>query len=248
MTKVLLLFPNCIFYDNEILNAKYNTIFLVEEPMFFGHDTSRDYNINKVKLAYMRACMKCYYDWLMKHKQSVQYIDYTDVKTYDFVKEYENISIYDPNDYELETRLKKQIEYTRIDSKLFLLSSEDVKGYFEPKRSAKRISQSAFYVWMKAKLRLTALQEVPNLDKENRLALPNTVPLPKIQLCTAKDTKEYYKEAIEWVDNHEIFKNNIGSTEKLHLYPINPTSAKKQFRDFIKKTYCEVWRLRRCFS
>jgi hypothetical protein len=48
--------------------------------MFFGHDIHfRNYNINKVKLAFLRASMKNYYDWLsinVDKKTTVKYIDY----------------------------------------------------------------------------------------------------------------------------------------------------------------------------
>ena len=56
-----IIFPHQLFYNNDL--KQYHTIYLIEEPRYFT-----DFNFHKLKLAYHRASMKKYYDYLKKKK------------------------------------------------------------------------------------------------------------------------------------------------------------------------------------
>ena len=54
---VFLIFPTQLFKSIELLKNKH--VYLIEEPIYFT-----DYNYHKLKLAYHRATMKYYYNYL----------------------------------------------------------------------------------------------------------------------------------------------------------------------------------------
>lgn len=63
-----LIFPNQLY---NISKSTYNgkIIYLIEEPRYFT-----DFKFHKLKLAYHRATMKKYYDYLTKNKYNIHYI------------------------------------------------------------------------------------------------------------------------------------------------------------------------------
>lgn len=229
------IFPNCLFSDlSNFETHNYDSIFLVEEPMFFGHDKLRPYNINKIKLAWLRACMKSYFSVLQaKLGSQCIYVDYDEVQSYQFLSGY-TVSLYDPVDYELETKLASfSIKYHKFESLLFLVPTTTIKDYFETKKGNKRIIQNHFYEWIKKEL--DVLTNVRSTDSENRQTLPKSHKLKwKTPSFNVGSDLKYYKEARDWVDSHHLFKDNIGDTSKLHLYPINEDGAKLQFTDFLE--------------
>lgn len=267
--KAFVVFPNCLFPDTSALLG-YDKVFVVEEPLFFGRDALRPYNINKVKLAWMRASMQCYTDKLIfevkllkseetkgdtpanvkssdlelksakteveslkLNEQKVEYVEYSQVESYKFLANY-SVTFWDPVDYQLEEKIKSHgIEYTMLDSKLFLMPTESIKTYFKSKGEVKRYTQAHFYTWIKKELGV--LENVTSKDEENRKPLPKnhkfTFSTPDFDVT---DDKVYYTEAKEYINNHPLFKDNIGNFDKLHLYPINTEGAKIQFLDFIE--------------
>lgn len=227
----LLIWPNCLFKLEAADIARYDQIFIVEEPMFFGHETRRKYNINKLKLAYFRASMRWYQSFLGAIHPRVTYIDYSDVDTYSFLKGYE-CAWFNPLDFDLDEKLASlKIVGQVLESRLFLVSNDDVTGYFKSRKEAKRFNQGQFYNWVKAKL--DVLPNVPSQDHKNRQSLPKK---HDFKWSTRKFDMEYleiFKEAATYIDNHPTFSKNLGSTSKLHFYPITHQDALLQLKDFI---------------
>ena len=57
-----IIFPTQIYYNNELIKkikSKYTNVYLIEEPTYFIK-----FKFHKLKLAYHRASMKKYYDYL----------------------------------------------------------------------------------------------------------------------------------------------------------------------------------------
>jgi deoxyribodipyrimidine photolyase-related protein len=230
LSKSFIVLPNSLFYNIKPLKD-FDKIFVVEEPLFFGLE--RQYNINKIKLAYMRACLRYYYDYLQKNYINVHYIEHDNVKDYSFVHG-ECVTFYDPVDFDFDEKMTRlKIDYVKLETKLFFNTNEQIRGYFESKKDSKRFIQGQFYTWMKQKLNV--LVNVKSKDEENRKPLPknHTFTFSKVRFDKGV-VEKYYKEAKEWVENHPTYKNNIGSADKLHFYPINEEGAKEQFTDFLE--------------
>ena len=224
----IVIWPNSLFYHADL--SKYDSVTIIEEPIYFGVDSK--YNINKIKLAYLRASMQRFYDTISSSHRSVHYIELQQVGTYDFLKPF-SVSIYDPVDFALEDKLKRAgISYLKVPTLLFLTPLPQIQKYFESKKGKKMI-HSHFYQWNKG--RLDVLSNEKSHDKDNQKSLPKnhnfTFKTPKFD---KGEDEKYYNEAIAWVNEHELFKNNLGSAEKLHLYPISPDGAQLQFNDFLE--------------
>ena len=56
---IFLIFPNQLFYNSFLLKYKHCVFYIIEEPRYFT-----DFKFHKLKLAYHRASMKKYYDYL----------------------------------------------------------------------------------------------------------------------------------------------------------------------------------------
>lgn len=94
MKETILLLPNQLF-EKKYKNAK---IYLYEHPVFFTK-----YNYHKKKLAYHRATMKSYANYLEKEcKCDVEYVEFrTEPETLYKKFKNSNITIYDPCDFDI---------------------------------------------------------------------------------------------------------------------------------------------------
>ena len=91
--KIFIIFPIQLFHDTESLKEA-DEIYLVEEPAYFTR-----YKFHKLKLAFHRASMKSYYDYLKSKKFKVSYYEFKD----DYLKDLKNSTVlfYDPVDHKL---------------------------------------------------------------------------------------------------------------------------------------------------
>lgn len=69
MTKAGIIFPHQLFEDNPIAEI-CDTVYLVEEFLFF-----RQYRFHKQKVAFQRASMKFYADYLQRKGVEIIYIN-----------------------------------------------------------------------------------------------------------------------------------------------------------------------------
>ena len=99
MKCVYVIFPNQLFYDVKHISEKHE-IYLIEEFLFF-----KQYNFHKQKIAFHRATMKSYKDYLVSLNHTVNYIDssniLSDIRNFETEikrKKINTIRIIDPND------------------------------------------------------------------------------------------------------------------------------------------------------
>ena len=232
-------------YDNlsseELLQGETQTLIFIEEPMLFYDPIKRPIKPNKIKIAYMRACMRYMYDNIQIPKPNNTkkvYKSYNDVignTKYSFLEKYTSITMYDPTDIPLLAKYKEickklGIHLEVIESPNFLMSKTDMQEYTS---STKGIStrHSGYYNFVKAKLGI--LKDIPNMDKYNREAL-GKVKNDNI-IKPNKQNKAYYEEAIQYTNTH--FKDHIGSLstlQNLYMYPISHKEAYQHFQVFLK--------------
>ncbi len=238
-TSAFLVYPNNLFSDVESL-AKYHDIFIVEEPLFFGGNKAvrgRQYDISKLRLAYMRASMKSYQVFLCQQGFKVSYIDYGDVDSYTWLTGYSRVGTYEVIDFELLEKLQNQIHCLHfVDTLLFPLPLSDICSYFDGEPS-RRYVHSHFYKW--AKSRLGVLEDVKSFDTENRRPLPRDHVMEQNTLRFDNDQsfRTHVDEATRYINGHPAFQNNIGGYERLHLYPVDHAGSKKLFRHFLEHRF-----------
>jgi len=227
---IFLIFPIHLFSDIEKL--KDNKVYLIEESRYFT-----DFKYHKLKLAYHRATMKSYYDYLVSEKINVKYIEFHE-NIYDKFKNKNNIYTYNLSDKILEHKLKKLIPTIHIEESLnFLVNEKLIKDNINKFYNGKKYNHQNFYKWQR--IRLNILIDKDNnpiggkwsFDSENRKKLPSNIEIPKIIKI---EENEYIIEAKKYIEKH--FNKNYGSLEHF-IYPINHIESKKWLNNFLKNKF-----------
>ncbi len=235
--EVCLIFPHQLFEKNPALLPD-TVVYLVEEYLFFNQ-----YCFHKQKLAYHRASMRCYADFLQAKGYEVRYVEaqnpLSDVRLLleDIAqKGTKKVCITEVADDWLWKRITKMCQKYRLDlevytSPCFLNTLADIASYYKDK---KRYFQTDFYVHER-KRRQVLLQsdQKPvggkwSFDTENRLKYPaNKIP-PTIALPAQNS---YTEEAISYVNTH--YPANYGELKQVY-YPITFAESRVWLQDFIQ--------------
>jgi len=237
----VLLFPHQLFKDTPILNLKCD-VYLVEEFLFFSH-----YKFHKQKIAFHRASMKAYADFLKDKGLSVNYIEATS-ETSDvrelipelIHKGLETLHIIDPSDNWLEKHIKSASESIVIEwyeNPLFINTKEELRFFFKP--SKKKFFQTSFYKQQRKNLDILMVNDEPEggkltYDSENRKKYPKDKTPPSIQF---PDISKYHKEAISYIKKN--FDDHYGELNDFINYPIDFESTEQWLQQFFEYRFHE---------
>ena len=154
MKVINLVFPHQLFMESPLLENK-GDFYLIEEFLFF-----KQYRFHKQKIAFHRASMKAYEDYLKELNKTVHYIDsddeLSDIRL--FGKEIEKkkvktVNFIDPTDDWLEQGIRRAAstcELKCFDNPLFLNTREELSSFF---RSGKKsFFQTTFYKQQRKRL------------------------------------------------------------------------------------------------
>jgi len=243
MSKTGIIFPHQLF-ENNILISKCDTIYLVEEILFF-----KQYNFHKRKIAFHRASMKFYERFLQSKNIKVVYIDSSselaDIRNliaYLKTQVINSFEYVDTTDCWLEQRISKtcnihQVNKTKHATPLFLNSFDEIEAYFLNK---KRMFQTDFYKHQR-KSRTILLEKNNNpvggkwsFDEENRLKYPKGKTPPKVNFL---EQTEFFTEAIAYTNKY--FPNNYGKLNTDFVYPTTFTESKNWLQTFLKSRFSE---------
>jgi deoxyribodipyrimidine photolyase-related protein len=241
--RVGILFPHQLF-EETFLISKCDTIYLVEEYLFF-----KQYNFHKQKIAFHRASMKFYESYLLSKNIQVVYVDSTseisDIR--ELIKYMNSIGIeeleyIDTTDYLLQRRLEKacinySIRLNKHQSPLFLNTPDEIDSYFSER---KRMFQTDFY--KNQRLSRNILLEDSKkpiggkwtFDDENRLKYPKGKTPPKVDAISVND---FYNEAVEYTQKH--FPDNYGKLNVEYCYPTTFDESKTWLNVFLETRFSE---------
>lgn len=245
MKKVNLIFPHQLFQESPLFeeNAPF---YLIEEYLFF-----KQYPFHKQKIAFHRASMKCYANFLKKVKHfEVNYIDsikgISDIRL--LIPELkrigvEHINYIDPTDNWLQKRLIKastenEIKLQQFNSPLFLNTKAELYNFF--REDKKKYHQTTFYKEQRKKHNILIDNDGrPNggkwtFDTENRKKYPSKKIPPIIQF---PDKDEYFEEAKNYVTTH--FSNHLGELNPYNSYPTNFETTKSWLYQFFEYRFME---------
>jgi deoxyribodipyrimidine photolyase-related protein len=224
---IVLIFPTQLFKNISLIINKQ--IYLIEEPIYFTN-----FNFHKLKLAYHRATMKYYYDYLKNKKANVKYFEFNNItnKFYKNIKS-NKIYIYDPIEINLLNKLKNI-----FNDKLFIFPTLNFLVYSDIKLLNDTIfnnnySFNKFYIYYRKKFNLllnpnkTPIGNKWSFDDDNRKKIPSELQLPKIPKII---NNKYTKEAIIYINKN--FKKNYGDIN--FIYPITHKQAETWFNNFLK--------------
>ena len=241
--KVGIIFPHQLFEKNPLLDS-CDTVYMVEEYLFF-----RQYRFHKQKIAFHRASMKFYADYLLSKNIKVTYIeshtDHGDIrKLLPFLKGegIDHISYVDTTDNWLEKRItevctEQKISIVKHPSPLFLNTPEELDAYFANK---KRFFQTDFYKNQRQKRNiLIDADRNPiggkwTFDDENRLKYPKGKIPPK---TTAIPVNIYYEEAVIYTEKY--FPLHYGKVNQDFFYPTTFDESKIWLQHFFENRFAE---------
>ena len=227
---ITFIFPTQLFKNIKYIKTK--NVYIIEEPLYFTY-----YNFHKMKLAYHRATMKWYYDYLKNKLKNcnIKYINYYKVDD-NFYKEikYKNIYILNPIEHQLTNKLKKIFKDRLIINPTFnfLLKDSDIE-YIKTNFYNKSYNHRTFYIYQRNRLNILINNNNSpdslkwNFDNENRKKLPNNIDLPKTPKII---NNKYTKEAIIYVNKY--FINNYGEIN--FIYPITHKNSIIWLNNFLK--------------
>ncbi|WP_299365519.1 cryptochrome/photolyase family protein [Winogradskyella sp.] len=239
--EAILLFPHQLFKNSPILELDCD-IYLVEEFLFFRH-----YKFHKQKIAFHRATMKAYEDYLKSKGKQVNYIEATsglcDVRTLipslvaDGLK---RLHIIDPTDNWLQKHINsvsKYITVTWYENPLFINSKDELKSFFKP--SKKKFFQTAFYKQQRKDRDILMSSGEPvggkwTYDTDNRKKYPKGKMPPSIQF---PDRTNYHIEAEDYVNLN--FDNHYGKLSDFTIYPIDFDASESWLQEFLEIRFHE---------
>lgn len=245
MKSINLIFPHQLFQESPLFETNA-PVYIVEEYLFF-----KQYSFHKQKIAFHRATMKRYTDFLRKDKNlEVNYVEATEVISDIRLlipelkrQGIQHINYIDPTDNWLQKRLDKSclennISTTVYSSPLFLNTKEDLTTFFRSDK--KKYHQKTFYTEQR-KLRNILIEPDGKptggkwtFDDENRKKYPAKNTPPAIQF---PDVDGYYEEAKKYVETH--FSNNLGNLTEHSLYPTSFEATKAWLDQFFEKRFMD---------
>ena len=236
MESYFLIFPIHLFKDIKKLEKK--KVYLIEEPRFFI-----DFKYHKLKIAYHRATMKSYYDYLKLNKIDVIYIEFNENINKIYSDMNKNIVFtYDLCDNVLKNKLKKYIPNIIVEETLNFLVNEKLLKDNLHLFYKKKYNHKNFYKWQRERLNILIDKDGNpkggkwSFDSENRKKLPQDINIPKIKDIYSKynNLNEYINEAKNYTIKH--FKNNYGSLDYF-IYPIDHNTSKEWLIFFLKDKF-----------
>lgn len=244
MKEANLIFPHQLF-EKSPLDGNGFPVYLIEEYLFF-----HQYKFHKQKIAFHRAGMKFYENYLTSKGNDVLYIEapnpLSDIRKlipYLHEQGVKIIHFIDPTDNWLEKRIASAAAQAGItpvecESHLFLNNKKELATYFTKER--KKFFQTEFYISERKKRQiLVEANSNPvggkwSYDHENRKKYPAKKQAPQIEYPT---TNHFYEEAKVYVEKN--FAGNPGELTKHPLQPFDFASSRKWLNDFLHYRFNE---------
>uniref|UniRef100_A0A6C0H1D1 Cryptochrome/DNA photolyase FAD-binding domain-containing protein n=1 Tax=viral metagenome TaxID=1070528 RepID=A0A6C0H1D1_9ZZZZ len=225
---IFIIFPTQLYNDIKILD-EYKKIYLLEDTRYFT-----DFKFHKLKLAYHRATMKKYYDYLKTKNINVSYINFDKV-TKTFYKSLKEVAFYDPYDNKLIEKLEKLLKCNILPQQQFVITNEEIISNKDLFYNNGKYRNDLFYKFMRKKLNILIKKEgKPEGDKwsfdlENRKSLPKNIKIPDLPKI---NKNKYITESINYINTN--FNDNYGSLDNF-IYPIDHNSSIDWLNSFLEK-------------
>ncbi len=223
------IFPHHLFQRHPCLK-KERTVFLIEDRRFFT-----DFRFHKQKLAFHRACMKNYQQFLQKEGYKNCYIEGDLESIFDHGK-IDAIHVLEPDDVVIEKRLKTLVaqhgvRLEIVQTPLFLTTKEEFINLFKGKN---HFSCDTFYIHQRRKMDLLVDGNGKpyggkwSFDKDNRKKLPKSI---KVVEPLSFGKNHNVEEAILYVQKK--YPHNPGHLDHFS-YATNHSEANRALKDFLE--------------
>lgn len=240
MKTALILYPHQLFESRHL--PAVDTVFMVEDPLYFGLDQEFPNNFHKQKLILHRASMRRYVDEVLwPGGYNVEYIDYSKLPSsegiFDSLGSFEHVYAFDPIDDVLSRRLQTarregddmpSLEF--LTSPNFYLKYDEIKQFFADKT---KHQFADFYQWQRERFNVMIGPDYRPLggkwsfDNEKPKKLTVGQVLPSFEVF---GDNKFVKEGIELVEKY--LPDNPGSTD--FIWPTNHKEAATWLEDFVE--------------
>lgn len=241
----LILFPHQLFAVEVLRKTGVRDICLIEDPAFFGDRSGsahgpRFLKLNRMRILYMRVCMRIYASYLDSKGYAVKHVKVDDLwgvplhRRYAFLGKATYVG-FDVTDKLVEKRLVRAGVTVRwLDSPAFLLTRADLAQYMKG-RDGKRLQHSTFFDFVKRKMKV--LQGVKSTDAQNRAAYPRhhgpIIPDPYVKLEHDGLRNKFWEHEVKWIKT-SVFQDNPGPLEDPGL-PMTHRDASRWLEKFIEQ-------------
>lgn len=233
-----LIFPHQLFEDISPWKG-CEKVYLIEEYLFF-----KQYNFHKQKLAYHRASMKFYEQYLLNNGLIVAYIEASqassDVRVFLAENRDADLRYIDTVDNWLEKHIKQGaatwgLTCQKLANPSFLNTETELWEYY---KSYGKLYQTDFYKKERLK-RNIMLDEAKKpiggqwtYDVENRKKYPKGLAPPPVH---KPQRSAFWQEAKEYVQTN--FPNNVGLLSEENIYPIGFEASKAWLNAFFEQRF-----------
>ena len=240
MKSATLIFPHQLFEDHPAIE-KGRSIYLAEDPLFFGNDEHYPVAFHKQKLVLHRASMQAYTDELRDAGHSVNNVPHTNTYQEALPEDLTDLHLAEPHDFILEKRLRKFADQRDIELHLhptpaFLSPPEFLEKHIAGR---KKPFMATFYQAQRKRMGILVDGDGNptggqwSFDEDNRKKLPKNHEPPS---PPKTERNPYAEAAINHIERH--FPDNPGSTENFR-YPVTRADAKSWLKDFIADRFAD---------
>ncbi|MBB6002634.1 cryptochrome/photolyase family protein [Arcicella rosea] len=239
MQTIKLIFPHQLFQLSPLF-AVEGTFYLVEEFLFF-----RQYNFHKQKIAFHRATMKYYENFLLEKGFSVNYVQATEKESdirvlipYLHSLGVASVVLIDPVDDWLLKRVKASchelnIKINVLESPMFLNTGQELEHFFKP--SKKKFFQTEFYKQERISRKILLEESGEPIGGQWTFDVDNRKKYPKgkaIVKCEYPLIDTYAQEARAYTNTY--FADNIGIFSDSINYPIGYKASEQWLHQFLE--------------
>lgn len=241
MKQALLIYPHQLFAA-ELLPKDIDTVFLIEEPLFFGNDTKLPTFFHKQKLVLHRASMRRYIEEVLwPAGLQVEYIQFKDITdSGDIVQKlhgFETMLIFDVVNDELSKRIQTAAvsipqapKLIWLDSPNFYLTRAEVTGYFATRKTTEF---TEFYKWQRERWNVlidenykpTGGKLIYESTSHKRISEDTKIPTFEVY-----GSNKFVHEAVDYVNKN--FPDNPGKLQDF-CWPTNHAEAESWLDDFL---------------
>ncbi len=238
-----IIFPHQLFEDHPAVE-KGRSIYLVEDPLYFGNDSHHPTAFHQQKLLLHRASMQAYTAELREAGHTVNAVPHTTSFQEALPTKLQSLYLADPHDFLLEKRLRRFAESKGIDlhivqSPNFLSPPEFLEKHIAGK---KKPFMATFYQAQRKRMDILLEDNGEprgghwSYDEENRKKLPKDYRPSEPPEVGNSDRDSNLSAAKSWLQKH--FPDNPGSIENFR-YPTTRPQAKKWLKSFIAQRFEE---------
>lgn len=244
MNTVNLIFPHQLFQNSPLL-SNGNPVYLVEEYLLF-----KEFLFHRMKIAFHRASMKYYEDYLLSRGCEVYYIEAGDERAdirelIAFLSQQgiQKIHYIDPTDNWLQKRIhastdKHSIKRDELETPLFLNKRGALGDFF--KVDKKSYFQTTFYKQQRNRYQILLNDDGKpcggqwTFDTQNRKKYPKNSSPPTI---TFPQQNDYWDQALHYTRSQ--FNDNPGELSDAPIYPVSHQYSVSWLEQFMEYRFHE---------